>query len=267
MASDTRLIDIHCHLLPGLDDGATDLDMSLELVDQGLEDGIGTWVLTPHILGLFDEEIDRRHFAAYERFHGELVRRALPVTLVMASEIMFQTDVQGIRKRRTSTFGDNKKHSLIEFPLGFFPGSAEEVLFDFQMAGLTPIVAHPERNGGLAQQPRIIENMVSRGILMQVNARSIHPRSPAPTRNLAEMLITNGLVHFVASDAHHPQARPARLMEAYDRICEITDEATAKLLCIENPRAAIEGKRIRPVTYTPTRRTPWWKRLLERLLG
>jgi protein-tyrosine phosphatase len=265
MGSDTPFIDVHCHLLPGLDDGATDLDMSLELIDQGLEDGIGTWVLTPHVLDAFDEETDRRHYAAFEQFREEVSKRALPMKLVMASEIMLQANVPGIRARRTSTFDDNKKYFLIEFPLSFFPANAEQLLFEFQMARMTPIIAHPERNGDLAQHPKTIANMAGRGILMQINARSLHPKAPPPTRRLAETLITSGLAHFVATDAHHPRARPALLREAYERICEIAGEEVGNRLCTENPRAAIEGKRIHALTLDSPERETWWMRLLERL--
>lgn len=267
MGFDTSFIDIHCHLLPGVDDGSTDLGMSLELIDQGLEDGIGTWVLTPHVLEVFDEETDTRYYAAYEQFSEEVARRNLPVRFVMASEIMFQADVPGVKARRTSTFANNKKYFLMEFPLSFFPAKAEEILFEFQMAGMIPIVAHPERNAGLAQRPKLIENMVRRGILMQINAHSLHPRTAPPTRYLAETLIAGGLAHFVASDAHHPLFRPARLQEAYLHISEIADEETAKRLCIDNPRAAIEGARISSAIPDPPPPRPWWVHLLERLRG
>jgi len=265
MGAKPSLIDIHAHLLPGVDDGATDLDMSLALVDQGLEDGIGTWVLTPHVLEDFDEETDRLLCAVYDEFRDEVARRNLPVTLYLASEIMFQTGVKRVKARRSATFNDNKRYFLIEFPMGMFPGHAEEVLFDFQMAGMTPILAHPERNAGLAQEVGKIERMVNRGILMQINARSLVPKSPPATRRLAEALIMSGGASFVASDAHHPETRPAHLREAYERVAELAGEPTARRLCIENPQAAIEGERIRVVAPDPSERRRWWGRFVDRL--
>ena len=265
MSLDTPFVDIHCHLLPGVDDGATDLDMSLELIEQGLVDGIGTWLVTPHVLEEFDEETDQRLCAAYDRLREAVVRRALPAELAMGSEIMFQTNVAAVKARRAATFDGNGKYLLMEFPMGFVPGHADEVLFDFQRAGITPVIAHPERNAALAEHPRTIAQMVDRGLLMQVNARSLDENAPPPVRRLAEYLVRHGLAHFVASDAHHPQARPARLRTSWERICEIADEPTANLLCIENPRAAIAGERVRAPSYRPHVKMPWWLRLLERL--
>lgn len=265
MSSETPLIDIHNHLLPGVDDGAANIDESLRLIEQGLEDGVGAWVLTPHILTAFTEDIDARHIAAFEGLMEAVQQRGLDVELFLGSEIMFQEDVDSIRKRVSATFNNNGRYFLIEFPIAFFPSHAEDILFKFQIAKMTPIIAHVERYAALTQQPQIIAGMVDRGILFQVNARSIMPQSPPHLRRIAEDLITSGLVQFVASDAHDPITRPVKLRDAYERTAELTDEETANRLFITNPRAAINGERIEAVAPDIPERSNWLTRLLERI--
>jgi len=258
------LVDIHCHLLPGVDDGAEDIDMSLALIDQGLADGIGAWVLTPHVLGPIDGRIDEVHRGIFDDLRDEVARRGLPAELYLASELMFQTDVEAVRACPSGTFNANGRYFLMEFPMDILPLHAEEVLFDYQMGGMRPIIAHPERNASLAADPRIIARMVDRGILMQVNAGSLAQHAPDRLRRLTEALIAAGEVHFVASDAHHPMWRPASLRPAYDRIAETTGEEVARRLCIENPRRAIEGHRIATERPELPQRVSWWRRRLER---
>ncbi len=265
MPGGEAFIDIHSHLLPGVDDGAEDMAMSMQLIEQGMEDGIGTWVATPHVIDQFTAEIDAHHRAVFDELRAEVERRGYGVELHLASEIMFQEDVQSVRARPSGTFDEGGRYFLMEFPLSFFPGHAEDILFDFQRARMTPIIAHVERYASLMQQPEKVAQMVDRGILMQMNARSILSVSPPNLRRFAERLVTGGAIHFVASDAHHPRNRPAQVREAYDRVAELAGEDTANRLFIENPRRVIDGERIETVRPELPDRTPWWERLVMRL--
>ena len=264
MPTRAPFVDIHCHLLPGVDDGAADIDESLRLIEQGIEDGVGAWVLTPHVMTAFTEEIDKHHYAVFEELLEAVERRGFGVELYLGSEIMFQEDVDTIRSRRTATFNENGRYFLMEFPIAFFPSHAEEILFKFQIAKMTPIIAHVERYSSLTQQPEMITRMVERGILFQVNARSIMKRSPSQLRRVAEDLIMSGAVHFVASDAHNVQNRPVELREAYERTVALVGEETANRLFIENPRAAIAGEKIENPEPDFPERSTWLSRILDR---
>ncbi len=264
MPNAAPFVDIHCHLLPGVDDGAANVDESLRLIEQGIEDGVGAWVLTPHVMTAFTEEIDERHRAAFAELMEAVEQRGFGIELYLASEIMFQEDVDTIRLRRTATFNENGRYFLMEFPIAFFPSHAEEILFKFQIAKMTPIIAHVERYASLTQQPQTIARMVERGILFQVNARSLMKRAPTPLRRIAEDLVMSGAVHFVASDAHNPENRPVELREAYEHTIDLTDEETANRLFIVNPRAAITGDRIEIVQFELPERSSWLSRFLDR---
>lgn len=264
MPNSTPFVDIHSHILPGVDDGAATIDESLRLIEQGIEEGVGAWVLTPHVITPFTKEIDKHHLAVFDELLKAVEQREFGIELYLGSEIMFQEDVDAIRSRRTATFNENGRYFLMEFPIAFFPSHAEEILFKFQIAKMTPIIAHVERYAGLTQQPQKIERMVERGILFQVNARSLMKRSPTPLRRIAEDLIMSGAIHFVASDAHNVENRPVELREAYEHTIDLTDEETANRLFIENPRAAINGDRIEMIQPDLPERSSRLSRFLDR---
>jgi protein-tyrosine phosphatase len=267
MSDETPFIDIHNHLLPGVDDGSADIDMSLRLIEKGQEEGIGAWVLTPHVIEAFTERIDERHRAAFADLQSAIDARNIGVELYLGSEIMFQEDVTNIRSRWSSTINNNGKYFLMEFPMAFFPVHAEEILFQFQLKKMVPIVAHVERYASLAQQPGTIAGMVDRGILLQVNARSIMRLSPPSLRMATEELIMSGAVHFVASDAHNPDRRPPELREAYERVAHIAGEDTAIRLFIENPRKAILGERIETIVPDLPYHPGFVSRFIDKLFG
>lgn len=264
MSSAESLIDIHVHLLPGVDDGPRDIDSSVALIEQGLEDGVGCWVTTPHVLGPFDDRVDRLHQSVFQELVAEVARRRLPAELHLASEIMFGAAADDIKNHRTATFGGNGRYFLLEYPMMQFPTAAEEALFAAQLAGLRPIVAHPERNADLARRPDLRARLAHRGILFQINARSLSREARPEDRSAAEHMIRNGLAHFVASDGHDPVQRPAFLRFAYERVAELTSEATARRLFVENPRAAIQGRAIQAIREEDTLPMRWWHRLVRR---
>lgn len=267
MSTSLRLIDIHNHLVPGVDDGSEDIDMSLRLIDQGIEEGIGTWITTPHVMGSFTAEIDELHQAAFQTLVEAVEKRGIPAELHLGSEIMFQDDVETVKSRRTATFANNGRYFLMEFPIALFPPHAEEVLYRFQRARMTPIIAHVERYADLIEREDVLAGMVDRGILTQVNARSIMKDAPSHLRHTAERLILTGAAHFVASDGHHPDTRPVELREAYEHVVELAGEDTAERLFIENPRKAITGESISTFRPEVPERAGWLRRLIDRFTG
>lgn len=252
------MVDIHAHLLPGVDDGPRDIDSALALIEQGLEDGIGTWVATPHVLGAFDRRIDEYHQSVFAMLCEETARRGLPAELYLASEMMFGVEIEDMKERKTATFGGNGRYFLLEYPMMQFPVGADEWLFKAQLAGFRPIIAHPERNADLGASTALLGRLAHRGILFQVNSRSLSRDARPQERAAAEAMVRDGLVNFVASDAHDPANRPALLRGAYDRVAELADEATARRLLIENPRAAIEGGKIRSSSREGKVLRRWW---------
>ncbi len=262
MSPPAPFVDIHSHLLPAVDDGARDMETALALIEQGIEDGIGVWGVTPHVLSKFTESIDQRHRDVFGELVAAVDAHGLPAELCLGSEIMFQGDVETVRQLPSATYGNNGRYLLMEFPTGAFPAQAEQVLYEFQIAGMTPIIAHPERNAELSADISRIHSLVSRGILMQINARSLTIPGSGRVRRTAELIVRSGAAHFVASDAHDPERRPAQVRDAWERVAELVDQEMADQLFIHNPRAALDGARVSAPAPEMPENDAWWRRLV-----
>lgn len=239
------MIDIHNHLLPGVDDGADSLSTSLAMIRAGIEEGIEEAVITPHLSAdNLTEKISSHYRERFEELLHGVQQEGLPIRLHLGSEIMFQFGLQNIRQLPVATFGGNGRYFLIEVPLTMFPSSLENALFRVRGSGLQPIFAHPERNIVIQRNPSIIDRLIEQGILMQIDATSLTGKPDRPTTRLARQLIVTGRAHFVATDAHDLSARPFKLQAAYEIVREITDDETVRRLFIDHPRCAIAGEKI-----------------------
>lgn len=239
------MIDIHCHLLPGLDDGPDSLEESLQMVEAAIADGITHVVATPHAN-------DRYTFLPdLVRQRRDEIARAAGDRLFLATGCDFHLTYENVRDARAhpSKYTLNQKnYLLVEFADFAIPPSVDEALHQLQLHGIVPVITHPERNGLICRQPQRLANWVQRGCYVQVTAGSFLGRFGPAARRAAEQWLAEGLVHFVASDAHNLHSRPIQLSEAYAAVCKQHGEPVARALFRENPLAAIEG---RPLPWVP----------------
>lgn len=239
------MIDIHNHLLPGVDDGADSLATSLAMIRAGVEEGIEEAIITPHVSAdELTEEIDSRYRKRFEELVQRVEQEGFPIRLHLGSEIMFRFGLQDIQRFPVATFSGNSRYFLIEVPLTMFPSAFEDALFRIRRSGLQSIFAHPERNTGIQRHPEIIDRLIEQGILMQINATSLTGNPDRPTVRLARRLIVTGRAHFVATDAHNLLSRPFRLKAAFENVRAMTNDEIARDLFINHPRKAIAGTEI-----------------------
>ncbi len=256
------MIDLHCHILAGLDDGAADLETSLAMAEIAVADGIETIVATPHVGvgggrrpqmffpyattsvrteagGATVPEIVR---AATAELNEALIERGLALTILPGMEVEAHPEVAWlVRQGEFLALGDQGKYLLLEVPLAGIPTYLEQLCFELQIAGITPILAHPERSELLRQEPGVCERLVERGCLMQVNADSVRGRQGRTVRNIATDLIREGLAHILSTDAHNASSRPPRLSDARDAVVQIADEDTFLRMTEVVPRAVLVG--------------------------
>jgi protein-tyrosine phosphatase len=252
-------VDIHCHLLPGIDDGAKDLGESLEMARLAVADGTATVIATPHQLGNYSQnkgdDIRRRVAELQQRLESEKI----PLQVLPGADVRIEPDmIAGLVRGEVLSLGDRRKHVLLELPHELYL-PLEPVLAELSRRGLTGILSHPERNLGILRQPAVLAPLVEAGCLLQVTAGSLCGTMGGECEKFSEWLLSEGMVHFLATDAHGPRSRRPLLKRAFERACELTDEQTAMDLCSRNPGLVAAGMRV-PAgrRERPRRRRKWF---------
>jgi protein-tyrosine phosphatase len=239
------MVDVHCHILPGLDDGSTDVKESLAMAQSAITDGITHVVATPHSSTEFKFDYER------VRQLRDQLQRLLGDRLVLATGCDFHLNLENLealRKDATRFCINQRNYLLVEFSEYSIPPTTGHTLHGMQLMGLRPIITHPERNGIIEAQTSLLASWVRLGCYGQVTGGSLTGTFGPRAKESALRWIGQGLIHFVASDAHNTRGRPLRLRPAYDVVREAFGDATAQGLFLENPMAAFEG---RELPYVP----------------
>ncbi len=201
-----RYTDLHCHVLPGLDDGARDWDEALSMARQAVRGGATRLVATPHVMrGVYytsPEDINR----AVLELRARLEDTRIPLEVIPGSEVYLSSGVAlEYRSGKLLPIGQSG-YLLVELPSLYFPRYVFRELFELRLAGAGVIVAHPERNTELSKKKGLIEELLETEVMFQVNAGSFTGFFGAEARACAEYLLREGLVHFIGSDAHSGQS-------------------------------------------------------------
>lgn len=235
------MVDIHCHILPALDDGAKSFDESLKMAEAAIEDGITHIVATPHSNNEY-----RFDFGVVRARRDELQAK-LGNRLQLATGCDFHLSMENLEAIRACPANytiNQRSYLLIEFADFAIPPTMEGTLKSLQLLGLSLIITHPERNPLIRAQPQRLKRWVQQGCHVQVTAQSLLGRWGEPARKHAEALLEQNMVHFFASDAHNTLQRPLRLKEAYQVVVERWGESLAQSLFRDNPLAALEGREL-----------------------
>jgi protein-tyrosine phosphatase len=246
METPLHFVDIHCHLLPQLDDGADSWDEALAMAKVAVADGISTIVATPHQLGGFSENRGAEIRAQSDRLQTMMNERRIPLTVLPGADVRIEPGmIEKIRAGEVLTLADRGRHVLLELPHDvYFP--LDRLLADLKRAGLTGILSHPERNRGIIAQPGVVKSLAQAGCLMQITAASLLGGFGSRVQSVAEQFVKQGLVHFVSTDAHRSRSRPPLLSDAYDRVVELTSPAMATECFCHNPAAVAAGRPVAP---------------------
>lgn len=240
-----NMVDLHCHILPGLDDGAKTIEESLAMAESAIGDGITHVVATPHASTEYAFDYERARSACVE------LRSKLGGRLHLATGCDFHLNPENLAELKSSPqqFCINQKdYLLVEFNEFSIPPAIDQMIHQLQLAGLRPIVTHPERNGILRAKPGRLAQWVRVGCYTQVTAGSLLGTFGHGAKSDSVSWIRQGLVHFVSSDAHNTKSRPLVLRPAFEFVASQFGEETAQALFVDNPLAAFEG---RALPYVP----------------
>ena len=239
-------VDIHCHILPGIDDGPRDWDEALAMARLAAEHGTSTIIATPHQLGSFSNNRGDAIRTLVTELQQRLDSAAIPLRALSGGEVRIEPGLaEGLARGELLTLGDHRRHVLIELPHELYL-PIETILADLARKKLVGILAHPERNQGLLRRPELLAPLVDAGCLTQVTASSLCGTFGPDAKELAIWLLENGLVHVVASDGHGPRSRRPLIRRAHEFVEAIIDRQTADDLCCHNPARVAAGQSVRP---------------------
>ena len=235
------MIDIHCHILPGLDDGARNWDQAIAMCRIAREDGITHTVATPHANYKFEFSPEK-----IRALREELQTRAtVAPTIVTGCDFHLDFDnLQNLYQAPENYTINQKSYLLVEFEEMLLLPHFDRLFYELQTHGIIPIVTHPERNLALQRQPELLRQMIEIGAPVQVTAGSLEGRFGRRPLDFSKQLLKQKMVHIVASDAHDVEGRPPVLSRAYEFVKKEFSESLAQSLFIENPRAVLAGEQL-----------------------
>jgi protein-tyrosine phosphatase len=236
------MLDLHCHLLPAIDDGAKDLNTALEMARMAVADGIRTVACTPHIYpGMYENDAGGIR-AAIARMRSALEAEGIDLELVEGADVHLDTDLVGaIRENRVPTLAGSR-YLLLEPPHHVAPPGLEQQVFSLMAAGIVPVITHPERLSWIEQHYDVFMRLVERGVWMQVTAGALTGRHGRRPRYWAERMLAEGKVHLLATDAHDTRRRPPLLAEAREAASAAVGPEESRCLVETRPAGIIANK-------------------------
>jgi len=212
------MMDIHCHILPGIDDGAQTIYDSLDMAKQAVSQGIKQIIATPHHMNGKYENRKTEIVQKVNELNEKLKEERIDLEILPGQENRIYGEIlEDYEKGEIQTLAGTS-YLFIEFPSGHVPRYAETLLYEIQVKGLMPIIVHPERNAELIQHPDRLYEMVNNGVATQITAASLTGAFGKKIKKFTEQLIEANLTHFLASDAHNVKTRAFKMDEAADEI-------------------------------------------------
>jgi len=236
------MIDIHCHILPDLDDGAKNLEEAIQMCNIAFCDGIKTIVATPHTMnGIF---INNRQIIlkTVTNLNKALKNNNINLSIIPGAEVHINYNILDLLNQgAATTINDQNKYIMLEFPVYTIPSKISDLIFELKLKGITPIFAHPERNIPIQNNLNYIYHLIKYGGLIQITALSLTGEFGTSAQKCALKMLQLNLVHIIASDAHSTGVRAPRLSNALKVASEIIGESYAEKMVTIFPQAVISG--------------------------
>ena len=242
------MIDLHCHMLPGVDDGASSEKEALLMAQVAVDSGVTDVILTPHcnVPGQFRNYYDQRLEERFCRFEQLLHRENGSLTVHRGMEVFVTPELPRLLDNGSLLTLGGSRYLLVEFAFGEAAWFADDILRQIRRYDLIPVVAHPERYYFLQDEPRHLLRWADDGYILQLNKGSFFGMFGRHAAKTAHWCLDCGCLHLIGSDAHSPYCRTPRLNDVYDLVADAVSPETAQLLLHDNPAAILTGDAVYP---------------------
>ncbi|MEI8189214.1 MAG: CpsB/CapC family capsule biosynthesis tyrosine phosphatase [candidate division NC10 bacterium] len=236
------MIDLHCHILPGIDDGSRSWDESVEMARIAAADGITDIGATPHITpGLYDNTTASIS-ALVSEVANRLATAGIPIRPHVGADVRVEPNlVNGVETDTIPVLGDRIRYLVAELPSQMMPPNIRELIYALQLRQIIPIITHPERHASMQQDPGLLRQLVEAGALAQVTAGSLTGEFGPVARRVANKMLKRNLIHLIATDAHGAAKRRPVLTVSLAAAAAIVGEEAARLMVLDTPRAILAG--------------------------
>lgn len=251
------MIDIHSHLLPGVDDGSPSLETSIAMLDAYVASGFRSVVVTPHLIGPLEPDYQAKVQDALAQVEPHARQRG--IALEQGFEIQLGPDLPTFLQRHDPITLGGTDVVLVDLPFTNWPHYADTTFFTVQASGFRIVLAHPERYPGIQDKPARAEALFARGIILQVTIGSFSGAFGKRAKKSAETLLQRGLVQIVATDAHSAGHRMAAVPAGMKRLSELVGASQVQRLTVEAPACLLNGDPLPPPARRP--QPAWLKRL------
>jgi Capsular polysaccharide biosynthesis protein len=247
------MIDIHSHITPGIDDGSKSIEMTEDMMRKAVSDGIGSMCITPHyIYGQLENDVSvvSKELEKLKALSDQL---NTGINFLPGSEIFLSPEIPDLLKEKKLQTLNNGKYVLVELPMGMVPDYTDEMFFQIMLQGFIPVLAHPERNYGIDENPELLEKWKSKGVLFQINSGSIIGVFGRHVQKLSIDFIIKGYAAVVATDCHSNRGRSPNLSKARKIIDSKFGTEICEKLFEENGLNIIQSKETENIHISKTR--------------
>jgi protein-tyrosine phosphatase len=236
------LIDIHSHILPAIDDGAKNIEKTLQMLQIASDDGIKKIVATPHFYRGYYENKYIDICKLVEEVNIKVKEKQISVEIFPGQEVFLDTHTLDLFREGIIKGINGTRYMLIEFPMDTMPKSALDIIYELRVLGMVPIIAHPERYRYIIEKPSLINNFIDENCLFQINSGSIQGIFGRSVQKTSEILITHGICNFIASDAHSTKTRVPKIKEALEIVADLN--SALKVVLTENTDKLLRDEQI-----------------------
>ena len=249
------MYDVHCHILPGIDDGPKEMEESLAMARIAVADGTRAIVATPHAARVAEDGGKDALAQRILAFNQELQAQTINLNVLMGVEYLLSMELLQEAQRGTAIGLNGSRYLLVEIDFLQYPAHTDDALFQLQLQGFTPILAHPERQADIQERPELLAGLVARGVLSQITGGSVLGYFGKEAQRSVEHLLRNNLVHLIASDGHSAsENRPPVMRDAVAAVERLVGEEAAHFIAVSNPSTIVAGTPVTLPESKPARR-------------